>query len=137
MQKYAGNSVYANQGERVVRGHRLVQSASDVFLGWTEGRVGRQFYIRQLRDAKVKFNIETFGSAEMLLFADACGWTLARAHARSGEPALITGYLGKSDTFDNALADFSIAYADQNEQDHDSLVKAVRAGRLEAIIERE
>jgi uncharacterized protein (DUF2252 family) len=133
----AGKSVYANHGQRVVHGHRLMQSASDVFLGWTEGKGGRHFYIRQLRDAKVKFAIESFGSAEMLLFAGACGWTLARAHARSGEPALITGYLGESDSFDKAIEDFSIAYADQSERDHEALVKAVRAGRLEAMIERE
>ena len=133
----AGKSVYANHGQRVVQGHRLMQSSSDVFLGWTEGKLGRHFYIRQLRDAKVKFAIETFGSAEMLLFAGACGWTLARAHARSGEPAVITGYLGDSDVFDKAIEEFSIAYADQSERDHEALVKAVRAGRLEAMIERE
>jgi hypothetical protein len=133
----AGKSVYANHGQRVVKGHRLMQSASDVFLGWTEGRRGRHFYIRQLRDAKIKAAVETFGSAEMLLFAEVCGWTLARAHARSGEPALIAGYLGDSDTFDTALAEFAIAYADQSERDHEALVKAVRAGRLQALIERE
>jgi hypothetical protein len=108
-----------------------------VFLGWTEGRQGRHYYIRQLRDAKIKFAIETFGSAEMMLFAECCGWTLARAHARSGEPALIAGYLGESDAFDRAIADFSVAYADQSEKDHEALTKAVRAGKLEAVIERE
>jgi hypothetical protein len=113
-----------------------MQSASDTFLGWCEGRAGRQFYVRQLRDAKIKFAIETFGSAEMNLFAEWCGRTLARAHARSGEPALITGYLGESDTFDRAIAVFSIAYADQSEKDHEAVVKAVRAGRLRAEIER-
>jgi hypothetical protein len=126
----------ANHGQRVVQGHRLMQSSSDVFLGWTKGKGGRHFYIRQLRDAKIKAAIETFGSAEMLLFAEWCGWTLARAHARSGEPALISGYLGESDTFDKAIAEFSVAYADQSERDHESLVKAVRAGRLEALIEQ-
>jgi len=114
-----------------------MQSASDVFLGWTEGRLGRHFYLRQLRDAKIKFAIEAFGSAEMQLFAQWCGWTLARAHARSGEPALIAGYLGDSDVFDEAIADFSVAYADQSEQDHEAVIQAVKAGRLEAIIERE
>jgi uncharacterized protein (DUF2252 family) len=132
----AGKSAYANHGQRVVQGHRLMQSSSDVFLGWTKGKGGRHFYIRQLRDAKIKAAIETFGSAEMLLFAEWCGWTLARAHARSGEPALISGYLGESDTFDKAIAEFSVAYADQSERDHESLVKAVRAGRLEALIEQ-
>jgi hypothetical protein len=78
-----------------------------------------------LRDAKIKFAIETFGSAELFLFADCCGWTLARAHARSGEPALIAGYLGESDVFDRAIADFSVAYADQTEKDHEALTKAI------------
>ncbi len=137
LEEYAGKSIYANHGQRVVQGHRLMQSASDVFLGWTEGNLGRHVYIRQLRDAKVKFAVETFGSAEMLVFAGACGWTLARAHARSGEPALIAGYLGDSDTFDEAIADFSVAYAEQSERDQEALCKAVRAGRLEAVIERE
>lgn len=137
LERYAGKSVYANHGQRVVQGHRLMQSSSDVFLGWTEGRGGRHFYIRQLRDAKIKFAIETFGSAEMFLFAEWCGWTLARAHARSGEPAVIAGYLGESDTFDQAIADFSAAYADQMEKDHEVLTQAVRAGKLEAVIEQE
>jgi uncharacterized protein (DUF2252 family) len=137
LEPYAGKSIYANHGQRVVQGHRLMQAASDVFLGWTEGRFGRHYYIRQLRDAKIKFAIEAFRSAEMMLFADWCGWTLARAHARSGEPALIAGYLGESDVFDQAIADFSVAYADQSEKDHEALTKAVRAGKLEAVIERE
>jgi len=137
LEPYAGKSVYANHGERVVQGHRLMQSASDMFLGWTEGRFGRQFYIRQLRDAKIKFAIETFGSTELGLFAEWCGWTLARAHARSGEPALIAGYLGEGETFDEAIARFAVAYADQSEKDHDTLTRAIRAGKLEALIERE
>jgi uncharacterized protein (DUF2252 family) len=136
LEPYAGKSVYPNHGQRVVQGHWLMQSASDVFLGWTEGRHGRQFYIRQLRDAKIKFAIETFNSGEMTLFAAWCGWTLARAHARSGEPALIAGYLGDSDVFDLAIADFAAAYADQSERDHEALVKAVRAGQLDAVIEK-
>ena len=133
----AGKSVYPNHGQRVVQGHRLMQSSSDVFLGWTEGKGGRHFYIRQLRDAKIKAAIEAFGSAEMFLFAELCGWTLARAHARSGEPAVIAGYLGEGDAFDKAIEEFSIAYADQSERDHEALVKAVREGRLQAQIERE
>lgn len=136
LERFAGKSVYPNHGQRVVQGHRLMQSSSDMFLGWTEGRAGRHFYIRQLRDAKIKFAIESFGSAEMNLFAGWCGWTLARAHARSGEPAVIAGYLGDADTFDLAIADFSAAYADQTENDHEVLTKAVRAGKLEALIER-
>jgi uncharacterized protein (DUF2252 family) len=137
LERYAGKSVYANHGQRVVQGHRLMQSSSDVFLGWTEGRFGRHYYIRQLRDAKIKFAIETFRSAELILFAEWCGWTLARAHARSGEPALIAGYLGESDMFDKAIAAFAVAYADQSEKDHEALTQAIRAGKLEAVIERE
>ncbi|MFT3878484.1 MAG: DUF2252 domain-containing protein [Gemmatales bacterium] len=137
LERFAGKSGYANHGQRVVQGHRLMQSSSDLFLGWTEGRSGRQFYIRQLRDAKIKFAIETFGSSEMKLFAEWCGWTLARAHARSGEPALIAGYLGESDVFDQAIATFAAAYADQSEEDHETLTRAVRAGKLEAILERD
>ena len=137
LEPYAGKSVYPNHGQRVVQGHRLMQSASDVFLGWTTGRMNRHFYVRQLRDAKIKFAIEAFGSAELMLFADWCGWTLARAHARSSEPALIAGYLGQSDTFERAIAAFSFAYADQSEKDHETLTKAVRAGKLEALVERE
>jgi uncharacterized protein (DUF2252 family) len=136
LEAYAGKSVYSNHGQRVVHGHRLMQSASDVFLGWTEGKFGRHHYIRQLRDAKIKFAIESFGSAEMILFAEWCGSTLARAHARSGEPAVISGYLGKSDTFDKAIAAFSVAYADQTERDHEVLLKAAREGKVEVLIER-
>src|SRR5262249_46428536 len=136
LERYAGKSIYANHGERVVHAHRLIQSASDGFLAWTETKPARHFYIRQLRDAKIKFAIETFGSAEMMLFADWCGHTLARAHARSGEPALIAGYLGDSDVFDKAITAFAMAYADQSEKDHEALTKAVREGRLKAEIQR-
>lgn len=136
LERYAGKSVYANHGQRVVQGHRMMQSSSDLFLGWTEGQQGRQFYIRQLRDMKIKFSIEAFGSDEMMLFADWCGWTLARAHARSGEPALIAGYLGENELFDESICSFAMAYADQSERDHEAVVKAVRDGRLEAVVEQ-
>ena len=135
LEPYAGKSAYPNHGQRIVVGHRLMQSASDLFLGWTEGILGRQFYVRQLKDMKIKAMVEVFLPSVMLQYGEMCGWVLARAHARSGEPAKISGYLGKSDTFDEAIADFSIAYADQAERDHDALVKAVRAGRLEVFIE--
>ena len=114
-----------------------MQSASDIFLGWTEGDFGRQFYIRQLKDMKIKPLVDVFTPGVMLQYAELCGWTLAHAHARSGEPVKISGYLGKSDKFDQAIADFSIAYADQSERDHDALLKAVRAGKLEVFIEEE
>ena len=136
LEDYAGKSVFPNHGQRVVNGHRLMQPASDIFLGWTEGRRGRHFYVRQLRDVKIKFAVETFGVAEMDLFADWCGHTLALSHARSGDPALISGYLGKSDALDQALAAFSIAYADQNEKDHAALKRAIRTGKVEAVIEK-
>jgi len=134
---YAGRSTHSNHGQRVVVGTRLMQSASDLFLGWTEGDAGRQFYIRQLRDMKIKMLVEVFTKSVMINFAALCGWCLARAHARSGEPAKISGYLGKSDTFDEAAADFSIAYADQSERDHEVLLKAVRAGRLDVFVEQD
>ena len=90
-----------------------MQSASDIFLGWTHDSDGRHFYVRQLRDMKLKFRIEQFKPAKMVIFADWCGGTLVRPHARSGEPAMISGYLGKADTFDQAIAAFAVAYADQ------------------------
>jgi uncharacterized protein (DUF2252 family) len=137
LEAYAGKSTHPNHGQRVVIGCHLMQSASDLFLGWTEGELGRQFYIRQLRDVKIKVLVEVFTPSVMCQYAEFCGWTLARAHARSGEPAKISGYLGKSDVFDKAIAAFSSAYADQSERDHAVLMKAVRAGRLEVQIERE
>jgi uncharacterized protein (DUF2252 family) len=137
LEAYAGKSLHANHGERVVHGCRMMQSASDLFLGWTEGYAGRQFYIRQLKDMKIKPLVEVFTPSVMLEYAGLCGWTLAHAHARSGESAKISGYLGKSDKFDKAIADFSVAYADQSEQDHAVLVEAVRAGKLEVFVEGE
>ncbi len=137
LEPYAGKSNYSNHGQRVVVGQRLMQSASDLFLGWTENRLGRQFYIRQLRDMKIKPMVEIFMPSVMLQYGEICGWILARSHARSGEPAKISGYLGKGDAFDEAVAQFSVAYADQTEVDHESLVKAVRAGKLEVFVEEE
>jgi uncharacterized protein (DUF2252 family) len=132
LEAFAGRSVYPNHGQRVVKGHRLMQSASDIFLGWTEDSSGRHFYVRQLRDMKLKFRIEEFKSAKMVIFAEWCGGTLARAHARSGEPALISGYLGKADTFDRAIMDFALSYANQAEHDYDRFSKAVHDGKIEA-----
>jgi hypothetical protein len=105
-------------------------------LGWTQGDLGRQFYIRQLKDVKIKILVETFSPSLMSQYGEFCGWTLARAHARSGEPAKISGYLGKSDAFDKAIAAFSSAYADQSERDHAVLMQAVRKGRMKVQIER-
>src|SRR6516164_8422916 len=137
LEDYAGKSIHANHGQRVVAGCRLMQSASDLFLGWTESQLGRQFYVRQLRDMKIKMPVEAYTPSVMRQYAEACARTLARAHARSGEAAKISGYLGKGDAFDQAVTTFSTAYADQSERDHDTLMKAVQAGKLEVFIERE
>jgi uncharacterized protein (DUF2252 family) len=135
LEAYAGKSVFSNHGQRVVYGHRLMQPASDIFLGWTEGRLERHFYVRQLRDVKIKFAVETFDTAKMTLFAQCCGYSLALSHARSGDAATISGYLGNSDQFDKAIAAFSIAYADQNEKDHAAFKRAIRDGKVEAVVE--
>jgi uncharacterized protein (DUF2252 family) len=129
LEAYAGKSRYPNHGQRVVNGCWLMQSASDIFLGWTE-LDGHHYYIRQLRDLKVKLLVETFNPAAMMVYAKMCGWALALAHARSGPPERISGYLGKSDSFDEAISDFAVAYADQCERDYEVLEKAVRKGNL-------
>ncbi len=135
LEAYAGKSVFRNHGQRVVNGQRLMQPVSDIFLGWTKGRLGRHYYIRQLRDIKIKFAVETFCKALMLLDAQWCGHTLALSHARSGDAALISGYLGKSDAFDKAIEAFSIAYADQNDKDYAALKRAISSGKINAVIE--
>ena len=135
LEPHAGRSVYPNHGQRVVNGQRLIQPYSDVFLGWTEGAEGRHFYFRQLRDIKISIRVETFGRAEMTLFAEWCGEALALAHARSGDSAVMSGYLGKSDAFDKALVAFSVAYANQTEKDHAALKRAVRTGKVKAVFE--
>jgi uncharacterized protein (DUF2252 family) len=135
---YCGRSKYGNQGERVVAGQHLMQAESDIFLGWTrvtapEG-VGRDFYIRQLKDWKLSAPIEQMVPAGMTAYARMCGWTLARAHARSGDRVALAGYLGGSDKFDQAIAAFAETYADQNERDHAALQAAVKEGRAEATM---
>jgi uncharacterized protein (DUF2252 family) len=136
LEAYAGRSVYGkHHGQRVVNGHRLMQPASDIFLGWTDVGGSHHYYVRQLRDVKVKPTVETFGKIEMTIFADWCGQSLALSHARSGDPSVISGYMGKSDAFDTAIAGFSVAYADQNEADHAALERAIREGKLEATTE--
>ncbi len=133
LEPYAGKSQYNHPGQRVVSGYRLLQPASDIFLGWSKGELGRSFYVRQLRDMKVGAPVEVLSPGSMAEYGEFCGWTLARAHARSGEPALLSGYLGKSDVFDAAIADFAMAYADQTERDFERFKKAVRAGQVEAV----
>jgi len=135
LEAYAGKSIYANHGQRVVRGCHLMQSASDIFLGWTKDKLGRHFYVRQLRDMKMGVPVEEFGSEQMAGYARYCGWTLARAHARSGKAAAISGYLGKSDVFDTAIAAFANDYADQTERDYAIFKKAVRSGHINAVME--
>jgi uncharacterized protein (DUF2252 family) len=127
---YAGKSRYANQGERVVTGQRLLQSASDIFLGWTSDGEGHDFYFRQLRDMRMKIDIEEMSRQDWFEYVELCGWVLARGHARTGDPARIAGYLGKSAAFDKAIEKFAVAYADQTERDYAAFVKAVRAGRF-------
>ena len=132
---YAGKSCYDNQGQRVVVGQRLMQSSSDIFLGWARGRHGRDFFVRQLRDMKFSVPVAGFKAVHLKRYAAICGGVLARAHAKSGDASTISGYLGKSARFDQALGAFALAYADQNAQDHAALVKAVSTGRVEALIE--
>jgi uncharacterized protein (DUF2252 family) len=136
LEPYAGASEFPNSGQRIVNGYRLMQPASDVFLGWTEGTLEKHHYfVRQLRDIKISIRVETFGASEMDLYATWCGRALALAHARAGSSRALSGYMGKSDAFDQALAEFSVAYADQNERDHADLKKAVRSGHVKAVFE--
>lgn len=136
LEPFLGRSAYRNSGERVVAGQRLMQAASDVFLGWQrvkgEGGIERDFYVRQLRDWKFSVDIAALDSAILATYGRLCGWTLARAHARSGDRIAIAAYLGKADSFDEAIADFAIAYADQAERDHQALAAAVKNGRVRA-----
>jgi uncharacterized protein (DUF2252 family) len=134
LEPYTGPSAFENHGERVVNGYRIMQPASDMFLGWSKGPK-RDYFIRQLRDIKISIRVETFGTMEMDLYATWCGRALALSHARSGASILLSGYMGKSDTFDQALADFSIAYANQNEKDHAALARAVKQGKVKAVFE--
>jgi Hypothetical protein len=131
---YAGASVFPNHGQRVVNGYRLLQPASDMFLGWSRGPK-RDYFVRQLKDIKISVRVETFGAPEMNLYATWCGRALALSHARSGCSVTLSGYMGKSDAFDRAIAAFSVAYADQNEKDHAALKRAVRSGKVKAVFE--
>jgi uncharacterized protein (DUF2252 family) len=134
---YAGPSVYENQGQRIVVGQRLMQSSSDIFLGWARGQRGRHFFGRQLRDMKLSFPVAGLSRQQLERFAGFCGLTLARAHAKSGDAATISGYLGKSGTFDEAIGEFALKYADQTEHDHAVLVAAVREERIAALVEED
>jgi uncharacterized protein (DUF2252 family) len=134
LEPYVGKSRYKQHGERVVQGQRRMQAASDIFLGWTIGLdVKRHYYWRQLRDMKGSALVEAMVPFGLTYYAQICGWTLARAHARSGDPVAIAEYLGDSDEFDRSITGFSERYADQNERDFEEFVKAVSSGRLEAV----
>jgi uncharacterized protein (DUF2252 family) len=130
LEPYAGKSDHENRGERVVAGQRLMQSASDIFLGWTRGENGRDYYFRQLRDAKISGIIEDWDVTTLREWGKLCAWALARAHARSGDPARITGYLGSNATFDDAICEFAVEYADQNLRDYRAFIKVIREGRI-------
>ncbi len=132
---YAGTSSFDNQGQRVVVGQRIIQAASDIFLGWARTRKSNDFYVRQLRDMKFSAPIDEFSAGRLENYAEVCGWTLARAHATSGDPANISGYLGRGDRMDLALAGFALKYADQVEQDHAAFAAAAHAGRVEVAVE--
>jgi uncharacterized protein (DUF2252 family) len=134
LEPYAGASAFPNHGQRVVHGYRLMQPASDMFLGWMQGPK-RHFFLRQLRDTKIGVRVETFRRVEMDLYAKWCGRALALSHSRSGSAATLSGYMGKSDTFDQAIAAFSMAYADQNEKDHTALERAIVTGKVKAVFE--
>jgi len=132
LEPYTCKSRYDNEGQRVVVGQRLMQAASDIFLGWTSGDRGRNFYVRQMRDLKIKPVIEVMQPTNLVNYGTRCGWALARAHARSGDAAALSGYMGKSGAFEKAITTFAVAYADQNERDYEAFAAAVRDGRIAA-----
>ena len=137
LEPYVGESEFGSHGQRVVEGQWLTQASSDILLGWLPalGFDGgnRDFYVRQLWDGKRSVEIETLLPEGLAIYGRVCGWTLARAHARSGDPVALAQYLGDGDAFDRSITDFSARYADQNEQDFQAFVQAVRSGRLQAV----
>jgi len=136
LEAYAGKSGYAHHSERVVQGQRLMQPATDLFLGWVTSSDGRHYYVRQLRDVKLSPRVEAYDAEMLSIYGKACGWTLARAHAKAGDPWKISGYLGSNERFDEAMGRFALAYADQAERDHGALRAAVRAGTIDVQLER-
>ncbi len=134
LEAYLPKSRFRQHGERVVQGQRLMQASSDIYLGWTKGRdVSRNFYWRQLRDMKGSALVELMAPITLTYYGRLCGWTLARAHARTGDPVAIAEYFGSGDAFDQSIADFSERYADQNQKDYETFTGAIRAGRLHAV----
>jgi uncharacterized protein (DUF2252 family) len=132
LEPYAGKSPYVHEGQRIVSGQRLMQAASDIFLGWTSSLQGQDFYFRQLKDMKTSIKLKGMSAYSLADYGKICGSTLARAHSRTGDPAIISGYLGRTDAFDQAVTDFAAAYAHQVEQDYRVLLEAMQSGRLEA-----
>jgi uncharacterized protein (DUF2252 family) len=135
LEPYAGKSLHANHGQRVVVGQHIMQTASDVFLGWTRGKAGRDVYVRQLRDVKMSAVIEDWDTGMLRQYARMCGHALARAHARSGDAAMIAGYMGSGQTFDDAIGEFAVEYSDQNRKDYRAFLRAIREKRIEAMLE--
>lgn len=130
LEKPHGKSKYAHQGERIVNGQRLMQAATDIFIGWTSGGKGKDYYVRQLRDQKVSAELETMKKKTLVAYAGLCGWALARAHSKGGDAAMVAGYVGKSERLDDGMESYALAYADQVERDFASFKKAIRTGRL-------
>ena len=136
LEPYAGASRYPNQGLRVVIGQRLMQASSDIFLGYSHAmHLKEDYYVRQLRDMKLSLELDHMSAGDFLDYAGVCGWELARAHGKTGDAAVISGYLGQSDAFERAIGKFALAYSDQTERDHAALRAAVKAGRIHARIE--
>lgn len=135
LETYAGKSAYENQAQRVVAGQHLMQASTDIFLGWTKSDSGHDFYLRQLRDMKTSVEIDDMSETDLKGYSYLCGWALARSHARSGNRFAIAGYLGQNDTFDRSIANFAVAYADQNDRDYQQLLVAVESGQIKAINE--
>ena len=134
LERYAGREASRDHGQRVVQGQRLMQVDGDIFLGWLRAdwadETPRDYYVRQLWDWKLGAEVELMSPARLSVYGTLCGWTLARAHARSGDRVAIAAYLGSGSAFDRAIAAFAERYADQNEHDHAALVEAARAGRI-------
>ena len=135
LEKYAGSSVYGNHGERIANGQRLMQTVSDIFLGWTKSNDGSEFYVRQLRDMKASANADNFTPKLLLEYASICGWALAKSHAKAGRSPEIAGYIGKTEIFAEAITDFAVHYADRTEKDYALLKTAEKNQRIKAIFE--
>jgi len=134
LETYLPASPYQRHGQRVVVGQRMMQAFPDIFLGWAhDRRSGCDYYVRQMRDMQGSFDVDAMKPNELQLYSELCGWALARAHARSGDAAAISGYLGTTDVFDRAVGAFAIDYADQNQADYETLLAAVADGRIEAL----